>query len=364
MSKFTLSWREDGRVHVQATDPDDFSNKKYGVVRIGRDPRLCDVVLSSPRVSRLHAEISFDPHKDKFYIHNLRESNPILVDGQQLTRGSLALRERASIRLGKVAVQVSYLSSPSPKREDLHFQRDATPDSSLTLSHYIPLASRGREFAQKALLLPGVLTVICVVLLFTSAGNTVFFNLLLATYLGIAGFYFIYQLCGKQKHWWALIIPFISTPILLLTPVWWAIALIFRGILPGQLPAQSANFLSIFIAFFFGAGLAEELLKALPVFGLEWLGRMQPSPRRERVGVTEPLDGILLGAASGLGFTLLETLGQYVPNLINEVSMQAGEGAGELLGLQLLIPRIVGSVFGHMAYRGKTSEAVTRGNLA
>jgi RsiW-degrading membrane proteinase PrsW (M82 family) len=63
------------------------------------------------------------------------------------------------------------------------------------------------------------------------------------------------------------------------------------------------------------------------------------------------LDGILLGAASAVGFTLLETLGQYVPGIINE-TLQAGEGDPPLLGLQLLIPRILGSVAGHMAYSG------------
>jgi RsiW-degrading membrane proteinase PrsW (M82 family) len=103
---------------------------------------------------------------------------------------------------------------------------------------------------------------------------------------------------------------------------------------------------------FFGAGLMEELLKAVPIFLFMWLGRTRKSPRRERVGVWEPLDGILLGAASAVGFTLLETLGQYVPNLVQQVTQEAGQGAGELIGLQLLIPRILGSVAGHMAYSG------------
>lgn len=60
----------------------------------------------------------------------------------------------------------------------------------------------------------------------------------------------------------------------------------------------------------------------------------------------------MLGAASAVGFTLVETLGQYVPNQVQNVALQAGMGAGELIGLQLLIPRILGSVAGHMAYSG------------
>jgi RsiW-degrading membrane proteinase PrsW (M82 family) len=110
--------------------------------------------------------------------------------------------------------------------------------------------------------------------------------------------------------------------------------------------------MSLLIRMFFGAGLMEELLKALPVLGIYFLGRLLHSPWRERIGVWEPLDGILLGTASAVGFTLLETLGQYVPDIINNTTLQAGEGDGQLLGLQLLIPRIIGSVVGHMAYSG------------
>ena len=38
--------------------------------------------------------------------------------------------------------------------------------------------------------------------------------------------------------------------------------------------------------------------------------------------------------------------------MVNNVTLQAGEGAGQLVGLQLLIPRVLGSVAGHMAYSG------------
>ncbi|NEO01700.1 MAG: PrsW family intramembrane metalloprotease, partial [Moorea sp. SIO3I7] len=109
---------------------------------------------------------------------------------------------------------------------------------------------------------------------------------------------------------------------------------------------------TLFIRMFFGAGLMEELLKAIPVLGLYALGQLLRTPWRERIGVWEPLDGILLGTASGVGFTLVETLGQYVPNIIDDVILPTTELDGHLLGLQLLIPRVLGSVAGHMAYSG------------
>ncbi|MDY7024524.1 MAG: PrsW family intramembrane metalloprotease, partial [Cyanobacteriota bacterium] len=145
----------------------------------------------------------------------------------------------------------------------------------------------------------------------------------------------------------------LGSPILLI------FILVFRGILPGNVSAldESAGFFPLFITMFFGAGLMEELLKALPVFLFLWLGYQMPSPRRERVGVREPLDGILLGSASAVGFTLFETLGQYVPGMVDNVTSLLGEGLlglgiGYLAGLQLLIPRILGSIAGHMAYSG------------
>jgi RsiW-degrading membrane proteinase PrsW (M82 family) len=103
---------------------------------------------------------------------------------------------------------------------------------------------------------------------------------------------------------------------------------------------------------FFGAGLMEELLKALPVLGVYLIGRTLPNTWSDRIGVKEPLDGILLGTASAVGFTLLETLGQYVPQITQNIALQSGTEAGQLVGLQLLIPRILGLAAGHMAYSG------------
>jgi RsiW-degrading membrane proteinase PrsW (M82 family) len=227
------------------------------------------------------------------------------------------------------------------------------PDS-VTFTQLFPLASTGRDLTKKAYLVPGILTVVFVVLMFASVGQPVFFNLLLAVYLAGGAFYFVYRLCGKPKPWWVLLASTLTTSILLITPILALFIFVFRGILPGSIPEQGepVNVLSLFIRMFFGAGLMEELLKALPVLGAYFIGRLLPTPWRERIGVWEPLDGILLGTASAVGFTLIETLGQYVPGIIDNVTLQAGAGQGQLLGLQLLIPRILGSVAGHMAYSG------------
>lgn len=211
---------------------------------------------------------------------------------------------------------------------------------------------------QKGFLIPGIITVIAIVAMFATIGKGSFFYVL-AVYLSAAAYYFIYQLCGKPKPWW-LILGVIFATVLFNKTFFGFFAIVFRGFLPGnvgeliqlQRQGQSVNPIDFFVRMFFGAGLLEELTKALPVFALYLIGRLVASPWRERIGVWEPLDGILLGAASAVGFTLDETLGQYVPNIITQVAQRAGEGAGLLIGLQLLIPRILGSIAGHMAYSG------------
>lgn len=223
----------------------------------------------------------------------------------------------------------------------------------------IPIISMKPYLVREAYLVPGIFTAIFVVLMFVSVGVPNLYEWLVALYISGASFYFIYSLCGKEKPWWLMIGVMLTTCIILASPILSLFIFVFRGILPGNLSEteETIGFISLFIKMLFGAGLMEELLKSLPVFGCLWLGYRLRSPRREQVGVWEPLDGIILGTASGVGFTLFETLGQYVPGMIENVTQVLGEGllglgVGYLAGLQLLIPRILGSIMGHMAYSG------------
>jgi RsiW-degrading membrane proteinase PrsW (M82 family) len=247
-----------------------------------------------------------------------------------------------------------------------------TPPDGISMTQLFPILSTGKDLKNKAFLVPGILMVIFVVGMFASIGNPVLFNLLLSLAISSGAYYFIYQLCGKLKPWWWLISAAILTALLLtpplglLIPIWPAMDWFFRDVLPGDVfgldrgsPAFSTNivanifgresFPTALITHFFGAGLAEELFKAVPILIALFVGSQFGS---RRLGVWEPLDGILIGAASAVGFTLLETLGQYVPNIVSNIAPRADVGTAQLIGLQLLIPRILGSVAGHMAYSG------------
>jgi RsiW-degrading membrane proteinase PrsW (M82 family) len=227
-----------------------------------------------------------------------------------------------------------------------------TEETELSLSQIIPILGKRQELTQKAYWLPGALTIVLVVSLIVAGNIPALFNFLLALYLGCGGFYFIYRLCNKQKPWWVFAGCALGTILLLLSPIATVLAIVFRGILPGDIRSTSQNFLEQFVHHFFGAGLFEELLKILPVLCCLYWGKRSRSSLHRKIGIQEPADGIVLGAASALGFTLIETLGQYLPQVAQETSINLGLAAGELASLQLLIIRILASVSGHMAYSG------------
>lgn len=358
--------------------PRDYPLIGAKTISLGRDPR-CQIVLESTQyrsVSRRHAEVGpivgFAASEDRplWQVCDLNSANGTFVNGQRL-HGCQTLQTGDRIMLGQdgpvfefesqippVAPKPVLAPNFPPRSQNLTPRSAARstiprlPDR-VSLTQLFPILSTGRELTRKAYLLPGILTVACVVLLFLAVGEPPVFNLLLAVYLSGAAYYFVYQLCGKSKPWWVLASAAGLTMLILASPVLNLFLLGFRDWLPGKLPQdiRSLSFPMLLLRMFFGAGLMEELLKVLPVLGFWLLGSLLGSPWRDRIGIREPLDGILLGAASAVGFTLMETLGQYVPEAYNAM-LKSGEEAAQLASLQLLIPRVLGSVAGHLAYSG------------
>lgn len=327
-------------------------------VTIGRDPS-CEIILDSNQyggVSRRHATVrpfgtTSAGAVPTWQVCDLNSANGTYVNGQRLL-GCRRLQAGDRITLGTNGPEFIF-EYPLPSAKPLTAASASHPDS-VTLTQLFPILSTGRDLTRKAYLVPAAIAIIFVVLMFAVIGNSVAFNMLLAAYLSGIAYYFVYQLCGQRKPWWWLVGSAIATALILLSPLLSGFVLVFRGILPGRIPAdnEQISFALLLVRMFFGAGLMEELLKALPVLAAFVIGCFLRSPWRERLGVWEPLDGILLGTASAVGFTLLETLGQYVPDIMQNVTLQAGKDIAELVGLQLLIPRILGSVAGHMAYSG------------
>ncbi|MCT7951718.1 PrsW family glutamic-type intramembrane protease [Ancylothrix sp. C2] len=318
---------------------------------IGREPS-CQIVLDSKvygGVSRRHAAIRPIANKQlNWEICDLNSANGTYINNQRL-QGSRILQTGDKIGLGINGPAFIFEITTKPSSQITN-----PGQNDLTLTQLFPIISTGRDLRKKAYLIPASITVAFVVFLFAAIGRPLLFNLLIAAYIAGLAYFFVYQLCGKRKPWWWLLTACFLCILILISPLLPLFVTIFREILPGKLPLPGENltFPALLIRMFFGAGLMEELLKALPVFFAYLLGRFAPASWRENLGVWEPLDGILLGTASAVGFTLLETLGQYVPEIIHNVTLQGGKEIAQLLGLQLLIARILGSVAGHIAYSG------------
>ncbi|MBE9190043.1 PrsW family intramembrane metalloprotease [Gloeocapsopsis crepidinum LEGE 06123] len=335
-------------------------------VVVGRD-HSCQIILDSSiygMVSRRH--VVFRPMLNsgiqrRWLVCDLNSANGTYVNGRRLERCQ-ELRAGDRITLGyngaefvfEYTTHIQHTLQSAPE-ETPQLIETSSSEHSVSFTQLFPIATTAKDLTSKAYLIPGVLTVIFVVLMFATVGRpeTAYFNqILVAIYLAGAAYYFIYQLCGKRKPWWAILGVAIASLLILLSPILPLFIFVFRRLLPGQIPltAESVSFPELLIRMFFGAGLMEELLKALPVLWAYIIGRRLQSPWRERIGIAEPLDGILLGTASAMSFTLVETLRQYVPEITRSVADQGG--VGELVGFQLLIPRILGSIAGHMAYSG------------
>ncbi len=104
--ELTLEWFEDREIR-SFTIQENHQSKNPGRIRIGRDPQVCDIVVPEPSVSALHVEIFYNCAKQQFYLRNLREKNPPVVDGQLLLAGEMALVVGSTLRLGTQLFKVS-----------------------------------------------------------------------------------------------------------------------------------------------------------------------------------------------------------------------------------------------------------------
>ncbi|MDF0554367.1 FHA domain-containing protein [Kamptonema sp. UHCC 0994] len=109
MYSITLEWTEAGQL-ITYTIHGKQASKNLGTVRIGRDRTRCDLVVSDPTVSGLHVEIFFNDQENVFYLRNLRDSNPPLVDGRIVNQGEVVLVAGSYIYLGQVEMKVVSVS--------------------------------------------------------------------------------------------------------------------------------------------------------------------------------------------------------------------------------------------------------------
>lgn len=186
---------------------------------------------------------------------------------------------------------------------------------------------------------------------------------ILGIYIAFIINYYINQMCGRARSGLLQALVSVITFWLLTTPFWDYWYNLFYFVIPGQKLEQSSNPLAVIAGDVFGTGLSEEGLKAVPLVGLALMtiafgylsrrtGRRLStllSSVTEHFGLREPLDGIVLGAASGSGFFIYETLVQYVPQALNNAQHPAN---GAFNGLVQLLARGIPELTAHSAYSG------------
>ncbi|MEO1620421.1 MAG: FHA domain-containing protein [Cyanobacteria bacterium J06632_3] len=100
-------------------------------VMLGRDQQRCQLWLAHNTVSRVHAELSFKPDWQRFYLQNLALNNPARVDGGLITQGEAALYQGSVIQLGQILLQVSevIVDDSTPHTHPPHERPQAAPST-------------------------------------------------------------------------------------------------------------------------------------------------------------------------------------------------------------------------------------------
>lgn len=212
-----------------------------------------------------------------------------------------------------------------------------------TKSQLFPFLGKGKEVVSKAHLIPYA---VLFLLGFTLPNPFLWF---LALGLAIGTYYLVYRQCGKVKPMWLPLVPAAMTAVIMFVGLGF-----FDQIFSIPMTVPPANFdprtwgqypyPTLFYNIFVQVGLKEELMKAIPVLLCAFLAPKITSAFARPLEVNEPLDGILLATGSALGFTMVETMLQYVP--------QALQQSGFSAGLDLLLIRVGGDLSGHIAYSG------------
>jgi RsiW-degrading membrane proteinase PrsW (M82 family) len=179
------------------------------------------------------------------------------------------------------------------------------------------------------------------------------FSMLLMMQVGI------YAYSRTDRPIWGHMAAYVITVAQMLTPIIVLYFFVFRKLLPGGIiEAPNPQFIPQFISMFFGAGLMEELLKAVPMLigaGLTLYAAKSPDLTRnflfKLLHIRGPLDAVVMGVFTGAAFIMVETALEYVPDFAMKIGTQGGGyGGGIAAGMLLLLPRVMGGAVGHIAY--------------
>lgn len=163
---------------------------------IGRDPS-CQIVIDGSYgvVSRHHASIR--PAKPSgWLICDLNSVNGTYINGQSLLDCRM-LQVGDRIILGRNGPEFVFQYLQAPLASSFNLNLSSEIEQGVSFTQLFPILSTGQDLTKKAYLIPGIFTVVFVVLMFATVGQpeTAFFNqMLVAIYLSGIAYYFVYQL--------------------------------------------------------------------------------------------------------------------------------------------------------------------------
>jgi FHA domain len=103
----TFQWNDAGNTKTKQVSKQQVT-KHNGTIIIGRDERVCDIVLNNPDVSKEGVNIYCDEQAGIFFINNVGATHTPNVDGQYLAYGNkLPLKVNSNILLGTQKIEVT-----------------------------------------------------------------------------------------------------------------------------------------------------------------------------------------------------------------------------------------------------------------
>ena len=297
----------------------------------------CQIVLNSPQdvsISRHHAQVRPLAESGGWEISDLNSNNGTYVNGQRL-QGRQILQPGDRLTFGQspteliFAVQRIPTSDRKPKIPPSRLKN--SPSSILSPSTWFPPRSKWRDVWREGRFSSVfIYLILCVLAIVVSDIRNIgsnASNVLFAACLLILALETLSQLCGKRQPWWLISVLAIITAVLT--------AIIYQVIdkyIPlqvilnsdiGGIPLQvilNPDIRKIPLKFILTIEAIKapliEAIKALPVLTIYFISRKLPSALPKRMGVYDPLDGILLTVASAIGLVLVESYFQDLRNII------------------------------------------------
>ncbi len=225
-----------------------------------------------------------------------------------------------------------------------------------------------REWIKKSALIPFSLTLMAILLMEVAIEHDPpwfeFYALVVACFFAVEAVHIIYKLCGIRKPFlWLAVIGCSAFALGSVEETHHSLLQQFASLALKIVPSSvlvGASFFDHWAAYFFSAALPLEAIKIAPVLIAFGFGRVLASPWRERLGIWEPLDGVLLGATAGVGFNVAQTVygAAFSANCSLDSVMHIYYSHQCLKSLLLIVPHCLGEIAGHAAYSGFIGYAI------